>query len=956
MRVMIRRLFRYILFALITILAIAGVDAFAASPSDGALFQSTIAPILQNRCLKCHNSNNAKGKLALVSLASALEGGKSGAAIVVGSPDESELVERIETGDMPEEGPPLTEDEIRSIRKWLDAGASWPEEVVLRQAPKADRSWWAYQKLGKSTLQSIDAHVEAKLTENGLRMNGPASQRDLIRRVSYDVTGLPPSAEEMDAFVAESDQHPDTAYAALVDRLLASPRYGERWGRHWLDVTRFGESIGYERNDIINNIWPFRDYVIRSLNNDKPFDVFIREHLAGDVIGRGDPDVEVAVAFLVAGPFDDVGNQDAAQAALIRANALDDMITATGSAFLGMTINCAKCHDHKFDPIEQKDYYRMRAAFEGVRHEDRVLATDAERRVFEEATRPLNERKERLEKSISDLENEIMARAVKQPELLPPVTRARVDRTRTVDEFEPIRARAVRLTPFSNDVNPVGNGFGIDEFEVWTDEPKPRNVALAANGGVATGAARAVEDSEVNAMDAYGPVLVNDGAFGRRWRSAGDHTLTIRFAQSEIIRRIVFSSDRPAELPDHAKMVFVGEYRLEASEDGKNWRTVSESWDRTPLNDGFLRQRRLRFATTDEDKKELRDLRRELTGVKRQLRAVKPLRRVWAGQFSQPDGPTFLARGGDPNRPAGEVVPASLKILDGVVPGYTLRSDAPEDVRRLELARWITHPSNPLTTRVLANRVWQYHFGSGLVRTSSDFGFMAGDPSHPELLDYLARRLLEFGWRLKPLHREILLSRAYQQSTDYREGAAAKDSDARFLWRFPPRRLSAEEIRDSLLAYGGMLDLSMGGRGFRLYKVTRDNVSTYIPLDEHGPETWRRAVYHQNARAANTDLLTEFDCPDPAFATPRRASTTTPLQALTLMNHSFSVDMANQFAGRLRAHSIEPLAQVERAFAIVYVRPPSNSEQAAAVALINKHGLPAFTRALFNSNELIYLR
>jgi len=953
---MIRRLFRYILFALIAILAIGGVDASAADPSDGALFRSTIAPILQNRCLKCHNSNNAKGKLSLVSLASALEGGKSGAAIVVRNPDESELMERIESGEMPEEGPPLTENEIRSIRKWLDTGASWPEEDVLRQSPKADRSWWAYQKLGKSTLQSIDAHVEAKLTENGLRMNGPANQRDLIRRVSYNLTGLPPSTEEMDAFVAESDQHPDTAYAALVDRLLASPRYGERWGRHWLDVTRFGESIGYERNDIINNIWPFRDYVIRSLNNDKPFDVFIREHLAGDVIGRGDPDVEVAVAFLVAGPFDDVGNQDAAQAALIRANALDDMITATGSAFLGMTINCAKCHDHKFDPIEQKDYYRMRAAFEGVIHGDRVLVTDAERQVFEQATRPLNERKQRLGKRIADLEKEIMARAVKQPELLPPVRRTRVDRTRTVDEFEPIRARAVRLTPFSNDVNPVGNGFGIDEFEVWTGEPKTRNVALAANGGVATGAARAVEDSEVNAMDAYGPVLVNDGAFGRRWRSAGDHTLTIRFAQSEIIRRIVFSSDRPAELPDHAKMVFVGEYRLEASEDGKNWRTVSESWDRTPLNDGFLRQRRLRFATTDEDKKELRDLRRELTGVKQQLRAVKPLRRVWAGQFSQPDGPTFLARGGDPNRPAGEVAPASLKILDGVVPGYTLRSDAPEDVRRLELARWITHPSNPLTTRVLANRVWQYHFGSGLVRTPSDFGFMAGDPSHPELLDYLARRLVEFGWRLKPLHREILLSRAYQQSTEYREGAAAKDSDARFLWRFPPRRLSAEEVRDSLLAYGGVLDLSMGGRGFRLYKVTRDNVSTYIPLDEHGPETWRRAVYHQNARAATTDLLTEFDCPDPAFATPRRASTTTPLQALTLMNHSFSVDMANQFAGRLRAYSIEPLAQVERAFAIAYMRPPANSERAAAVALINKHGLPAFTRALFNSNELIYLR
>ena len=444
----------------------------------------------------------------------------------------------------------------------------------------------------------------------------------------------------------------------LIDRLLASPHYGEQWGRHWLDVVRFGESRGFERNEIIDNAWPFRDYVIRSLNEDKPFDVLVREHLAGDVIGKDQPGVEVGVTFLVGGPYDDVGNQDAAQAAQIRANTIDEMIRATAEAFLGLTVGCARCHDHKFDPVLQRDYYGLYATFAGVYHGSRAVATAEQRQARDEALRPLNENRDRLTKQLAALD-----------------------------------------------------------------------------------------------------------------------------------------------------------------------------------------------AAIDKLSQQQADLNRQLAEVNRQINAVPPLPTWWVGEFKPITDKFQVFLGGDPQRRGAEVVPASLSALDAVAPPYRLSDDAAEGQRRLQLAEWITYPDNPLTPRVLANRIWHYHFGTGIVETPSDFGYMGGRPTHPELLDWLARQIQQHGWRLKPLHRQILLSETYRQSSAFRADAAAVDADSRYLWRFPPRRLAAEEIRDTMLSVAGKLDPKMGGPGFRLYRYLQDNVSTYIPLDEHGPETYRRAVYHQNARA-----------------------------------------------------------------------------------------------------------
>ena len=916
-------------------------------------FVREIQPVLEKKCLGCHNANLTKGDVNLDNAASVLK-----KHLVPGKALQSDIYlvatpeEPGEKPEMPDEGEPLTDAEAEMLRKWIDEGANWPDGLVLKEASKADKTWWAYQKLTKPKLDSIDAFIDEKLAEKGLMRNLKANRRDLLRRVTYDLTGLPPTIEEMSAFEKDTDPK---AWEKVIDRLLASPRYGERWGRHWLDVVRFGESRGYERNVIIDNIWPFRDYVINSINDDKPFNQFITEHLAGDVVGKGNPNIEVATAFLVAGPYDDVGNQDAAQKNIIRANTLDGMITATGSAFLGLTVNCAKCHDHKFDPIEQADYYRLRATFEGVKQGERTIATPAAAKAHQDAVVPLKKVVDEMTPLVSKREADLLAQARAKPDVLRKTTRAKMDRTGTEDSFKPILAKFVRLSPFSNDTSPAKNGIRLDEFEVWSAEKTPRNVALASNGGIATGAGRAVQDSTDNAANAYGAGLVNDGNFGRRWISAGNHQLTIEFSKPERINKVVFSSDRPKDLPGHSKMTFVGEYRIEVSEDGENWTRVAESWDREPINKAFENSRLMRFGVSDSDKAELAKMKGELGAANAKLRAVQPLPIMWAGNFVQPDKPTHLAIGGDPNKAGIEIVPASLSMVSAGIPKFTNDSKTPEAERRHAMAKWIAHQDNPLTLRVLANRVWHYHFGTGIVATPSDFGYMGARPTHPELLDYLALQLQENGWRWKPLHREILLSETYQQSTDFDEKAAAVDSDSRLLWRFPPRRLSAEEIRDTMLTVAGKLDLTMGGPGFRLYKFTQDNVCTYFPLDVHGAETWRRGVYHQNPRAAQLDLLTEFDCPDPATATPRRASTTTPLQALTLMNHSFTVEMAGFFAERVGKGNAETGAQIDNAFELIFGRKPTEQERTASAKLVSEHGLKALSRALFNSNELIFL-
>ncbi len=935
--------------------ALATSAVSAAEPVGVAFFEQKIRPVLAEHCYECHSARapRVKGGLLLDTRDATRRGGDSGQpAVVPGKPDESLLLRALRHLDdleMPPKKPALPAAVIADFTTWIAGGAPDPRDGGPTVALRADASWWSLQPVASTFAHAtIDGFIAEKLAAQNLALNPPADPRTLIRRMTYDLHGLPPSAEEVAAFISASIANPQSAIENLVDRLLASPRYGERWGRHWLDVVRFGESNGFERNVIIDDLWPFRDFVIRSLNADKPFDRFIAEHLAGDVLGKDDPAVEVGAAFLVAGPYDDVKNQDVAAQAHIRAATLDDVVVATSGAFLGLTVGCARCHHHKFDPIPTEDYYRLRAAFEGVNHGRRIVASPAERDAHRATTAPLNARRTQLVAERDALERLITRRA--QEAAASAVNpRPKIDPDGTEEKFPAVTARHLRFVMKASTQNPRSAANSrLVEFEVWSAGTTPRNVALAAAGTTAAGTKSA---SAEDFPEAYGPQLVIDGRFGEQWFIGTPAVLTLTFARAETIDRIVFRNAKETMIEDKAQGATPAEYEVQVSSDGASWQTVASSADRQPWSEAHAIERHRAAVTRPEERPQLAALTAQIAAVDRELRAVPPLRQVWVGNPAEPTEPTRVHKGGDPMKPGEVVAPASLAVLGQALPGFTLAPDAPEGERRRALAAWIVHAANPLTPRVLANRIWHHHFGTGLVDTPSDFGFLGGKPSHPELLDFLARRLLAHGWRLKPLHREILLSRTYRQASAFRADGAAADKDARLLWRFPPRRLSAEEVRDTLLTLAGQLKLEpMGGPGFRLYKFTQNNVCTYFPLDHPGTETYRRAVYHQNARASVVDVLNDFDLPDTAFATPRRANTTTPLQALTLLNHRFTLDLATALAARLDA--TDP---VTHAYALAYQRAPTPAEKSTASTFIAQHGPAAFARALLNTSELIHV-
>ncbi len=890
-------------------------------------FEKDVATIFQERCIGCHQPGIRKGDISLASLADLA----ANEFVIPGDPDGSYLIELISGSDgekpeMPQEGPPLSPEQVATIASWIKSGAEWPKDLVLREKPKADRSWWSLQPLDAgeiSSQTSIDDFIRKRLADDQLSMNPVADRHVLIRRATFDLLGLPPTPAEVQAFVA--DKNPK-AYEALIDRLLDSPHYGERWGRHWLDVVRFGESVGFEQNFLINELWPFRDYVIRSLNEDKPFDQFIREHIAGDVFGKDQPEIAVGSAFLVAGPYDSVGNQDAVQAAQIRANTLDEIIRATSEAFMGLTVGCARCHDHKFDAITQEDYYSMYSTFAGVRHGAVPLATAKARRKRVQALKPLNTRKAEIESAIEAIDQAVLKRANDRiDEFEEQWTRACVDRRGTEETITPVTAKFVRLLCDGTDANPKATTFRLDELEVWSTENEPRNVALSSEGATATGKARINEDFP----GVYGPHLAIDGKTGERFLSASN-SITIELAQATEIDRIVFSSARGEARPEHNIFGgFPAEYRIETSIDGETWSEVANGKTRQPANERHRTHRLRQAESTQDEAAQKRSLRRTLAKIRSDIAKIPPLPSVFIGTRNPSDakGPFHVFVGGNPQKSGENVVPTSLSSLSGVTPTYKLEADASESERRATLAHWLTDTRNPLTARVLANRIWHYHFGTGIVDTPSDLGYMGGRPTHPRLLDFLATKLQKFEFRLKPMHRMIMLSHAYRQSSQYRKNAAKIDGDSRLLWRFPPRRLSAEEVRDGILQIAGKLQrtevqsqpIPDGGPGFRLYRFMRDNVSTYTPLDKHGPETYRRAVYHQNARAMVVDLMTDFDQPDCTFSAPRRAETTTPLQALTMLNHSFTLDMAKALSQRLEAEAgASNTAKIHRAYQLCY--------------------------------------
>ncbi|MEX2185830.1 MAG: DUF1549 and DUF1553 domain-containing protein, partial [Pirellulales bacterium] len=746
-------------------------------------------------------------------------------------------------------------------------------------------------------------------------------------------------------FVA--DESPD-AFDRLVDRLLASPRYGERWGRHWLDVARFGETAGYEVNTPRDNAWPYRDYVIRSLNEDKPYDRFVKEQLAGDQLGAG-----VATSFIVAGPKDLVGINNVEGQRQQRLDDLDDMLSATSTAFLGLTVGCAKCHNHKFDPIAQQDYYRLAAAFAGVAHGDRpVESLDYELRASEAPQ--ILARLEAIDARLAEFDRAIDALGERLA-TIPSTTatpapaveaelRPAVNSQRNVDRFAGVKARFVRFTiEDTNASEPC-----LDELEVFSAEPQPRNVALASQGAKATASGVYANGGLAIHQLAH----VNDGQYGngRSWISNEDRRgwVQIEFSQPATIDRVVWGRDRELNFRDRTAT----KYRIDVAETPGQWITVATNADRRAFDaNANSAAGRDVGRLPREDAEAYRRLSDEKSQLSSQL--PKPTMTAFAGTFSTMPPPTYRLNRGDVMQPREEVGSGGLT---GIGAELDLPPSATDAERRRKLAEWIADPANPLTARVIVNRLWHYHFGQGLVATPSNFGFLGGKPSHPQLLDWLAAEVVQQGWSLKAMHRLMVTSAAWRQKSDARDDAMAVDAQCRLLWRYPPQRLEAEPIRDSILAVCGTLDLRMGGPGYSVFEPNGNYVRLYTPKKTYGPAEWRRMVYQTKPRMEQDATFGNFDCPDASTSVAHRNASTTALQALNLFNSEFILQQAGYFADRLRREAPDGIdSQIKRAFELAFGRGPEADEASGAAELARQFGLESVCRAILNASELVYV-
>lgn len=1124
-------------FIRLTILLLCGLGSIG----HAADFVSDVRPILTKHCISCHGPQKQEGGLRLDQRAAAMRGGENyNPAIIPKSSATSPLFDFISRADadlkMPPKGDPLSAAEIQALKEWIDAGADWPDAV----ADLGERSThWAFQPLkrpavpeGLSTGQPIDAFIRAKLTEQQLPPSPEADRRTLIRRLSFDLLGLPPSPEEVAAFVADTDPR---AYEKLVDRYLASPQFGERAARFWLDTVRFAESDGFETNQPRPNAWRYRDYVIEAFNRDLPYDQFVKQQLAGDQLGAG-----VATGFIVGGSWDRVKSPDPVLTAQQRADELHDMVSTTGSVFLGLTVGCARCHSHKFDPIPQTDYYAMKAVFEGVIHGEReitspvtpesqkrvdeltrqIAALDAQLREFEplatlRATsfiRPTDtlktqglqalptpaiakgeqrgaaldpgqgslwpnfssgylywkvapgtdvflwkpqlkgkyrfwtswgcghkthttdarylldrdgnpETKDDQQEFLkanhqqfadeSDLipeqplwsglkdggvldltpESAVLLRQGDQDSYVTvdvavfqaasdvvedrPALRVPVTRDLNVERFPPTTAKHVRFTiNMTSDVEPC-----IDELEVFGRVSSPialntaelTNVALASLGTKAT-VSGTYPNNEFHKLE-----HINDGLYGnsKSWISNEPRKgwVQLEFPQTCEIREIRWSRDRGTP-PQYGDRVATN-YVIETSLDGEKWTRVAASGDRLPFGMPVPGGRLIRAEGADA-RQRFEQLQLQRVKLTKELAPLVERPKAYAGMFVQPP-PTMRLNRGDVTQPREVVAPASLSELGTPV---QLNEDTPEAQRRLALSEWIVSRDNPLTARVIVNRIWLQHFGEGIVDTPSDFGANGGKPTHPELLDWLASELMglevrgEGGvtespiahhsplttrhsppWSLKHIHRLICLSATYRQSSSPRDDGLAADAASRLLWRYPLRRLEAESIRDSILAVSGQLDQRAGGPGFDLFEPNTNYVKVYNSKRDFTRDDFRRMVYQNKPRMQLEDTFGTFDCPDAGQVTPKRTSSTTALQALSLLNSPFLLQQSQAFAdrvGQATSQSHEP--QIQRAFELAYQRAPTAIELQAATHFVEQHGLAMLCRAIYNTHEFVTVR
>jgi len=989
--------------------------------------------ILERRCLSCHGPSTKTSGLDLSTRKSALQGGSRGPAIDRSDPDGSLLLARVLADEMPP-GAPLSVAEKEALQAWIADGAVWLGRITDKRAGK---DWWSLQPLQETTPPAtvgapqgwqsspIDRWIYAGLETNGLRPAPQADRRTLIRRVTFGLTGLPPSPQDIESFVRDPSPN---AYEKLIDRLLASPQYGERWARHWLDLVRYAESEGFERDRLREYAWPYRDYVIRSLNEDKSYLQFAREQLAGDAIEPVTHDGIIATSLLTLGPLDAVGLTSTIprERATIREEYLEEMLSVVGQTFLGLTVNCARCHDHKFDPIAQQEYYRMKAAFEAVwpPTEPASLGTLDE---FFPYGRPLltpGEQRARDER-IASIESRIQAiddeRGERYRGVRPidsfngfpqPIARwtfdvdGRADFSLLSTRFDgPIETvdGGLRLRPEAiprqgherseDDAVKGPEGIAISALlsreirektlETWVHvREKPDKTIVLMELRRLSGRRGASVDS-IYFAPKQEPHWENRSNGGFRTQDPGgqteelepgdrvhlaisyeaDGTITI-FRNGEVYgepyRPDPTTSDGRLQTysPDDALLRFRASHQLEIEEA----RLYDSALSATEVAASFQAGIRnftpgdLRGLMGPEAKGRTAAFETEHKRLQEELESI-PEPPLVHGARTRPTGPTHVFLRGDVTQKGPEVAPAGLSCVQGLSADLGLSDAAGAAERRQAMAEWIANPSNPLFSRVMVNRVWQHHFGSGFVPNPSDLGYNGGKPSHPELLEWLASEFIRKDWSLKALHKQILLSRTYRQSSWFHETAAGKDADNRLLWRLAPRRLTGEEVRDAMLSVSGDLNGVMYGPSFRPFEITQKGSLQIYNLTAHdAPEFNRRTVYRMNVNSGGDPMLEALDCPLPSVKTPKRSQTATSLQALSLMNNEFVQRRAEGFAARLRREASGLEEQVEWAFRLAMGRRPSADELSSSRSLAETHGLAALCWGIFNTTEFIYVQ
>ncbi len=974
------------------------------------------ARVLENRCVSCHAGTKPKGKLALDSLAGMMQGGESGPAIVMGKAEESILLDYVTgtTPEMPKNAPPLSADEVASLRRWMEAGAPWPDGKKLEDRHVPDAQWWSFRTLTRPSVpmassnndiiaNPIDAFVAAKLREKGLPQSPAADRRTLIRRLSFDLTGLPPTPEEVQAYLTDPDSDA-TAYLRVVDRLLESARYGERWARHWLDIVHFGETHGYDKDKTRPNAWPYRDYVIRSLNEDKPYRRFIEEQLAGDILYPGSVDGVEALGFISAGPWDFIGHAEVPETKIdgkvARHLDRDDMVATAMGTFNSLTVSCAQCHNHKFDPISQREYYQLQAVFAAVDRSDKsydrdpaIAATRAE--LETRSSNLLARRKEVNDRIVSLGGPELVAMDRRIAEATAALNKTElpefgyhsgiesrddVMKWVQVDLGDSQRISRIEYVACHDTFNNIGPGFGFPiRFKIEaSDDPEFKT-------GVIMLSDRTSED------------IPNPGVAPQRLEgiSTADREVCaryIRFTATKLANRL--SDDFIFALAEFA--VFSADGRnltREAKVTSLDSIEAAPRWQRVNLVDGYyygrastgtndleaLRNERetLIRSRVDADTLAYRDrIQTEIVELDSLRKTLPAPQVVYAGMVHTGSGaftgtggnggkprPIYVLDRGNVTQPKDEVSPGALTCLSELNEWFHLPPEHMEGDRRAALARWISDDRNPLTWRSIVNRVWQYHFGRGLVDTPNDLGRMGAEPTHPELLDWLAVEFRDGGQSLKQLHRLMVTSHTYRQISSVEDaapdvGPQAIDADNRYLWRANRRRLEAEAVRDVVLYVSGKLDLKMGGPSFQDFVIEHPEHSPHYEYHLHDPDdprSHRRSVYRFLVRSQPQPFMTTLDCADPSMRVDKRNESLSPLQALALLNNGLMVAMSKHCAARLESERDDRSSQVVRLFELSLGREPTVEERSAVESHIAKHGLANTCRLVFNLNEFSFV-